>query len=253
MTQKNRFAGLRSLLVMENNKWTKSFNWLKSSLIWVLIVNGLILLATSQASLMNAGPIDKLGLDVLFQIFSGICPVGAIIIVHSSLISERDNGTLAWVLSAPVSRVSVIISKLGVNLLYVSSIIIVLQSIIAQLIIQFLSGETLPMTSYYLGVAQMTLYIAFWVTFTLMLNVLLPNRTMVLGVSLGTLFFHGLVSNLLSKVFPLLPRLMPGALLNSALSTAMSGISDSFASLVTLGWIALFILITCLSFQKEEL
>lgn len=253
MTQNNRFAGLRSLLEMENARWTKTYNWLKSSILWTLIVNGLILLAVSQATMMNAGPIDKMGVDVLFQLFSGVCPLGAIIIVHSSLIAERENGTLAWVLSAPVSRLSVFISKLGVNLLYTTSIIIVLQSVIAQLIIQIISGETLAMGSYYLGVAQMALYIAFWVAFTLMVSVMLPSRTTVLGVSLVTLFFHEMVANLVAMIIPFFPRLMPSALLGSAVATISGGPVDIVAILVALTWITVFILTACFSFEKEEL
>ena len=38
----NTFSGLRSLIALENSRWTKSYNWLKSSLVWLALFNGLM-------------------------------------------------------------------------------------------------------------------------------------------------------------------------------------------------------------------
>ena len=247
------FAGLRGLIEVENTRWTKSYNWLKNSLIWMLLVNGMIMLAMSQASTLGLNPTASTGLDLLFQLYSGMCSVGAVILVHGVIISERDNGTLAWVLSMPVARRSVILSKLAVNIIYSSIILIFLQGVVAQLIIQYFSGESIAFTLFYAGVAQFALYITLWVSYSIMLGVLLRGRSTVLGVALGTLFFHGTIASLLAKVLPFTPRLMPSQILSSAVSTAMGGGVSLEAILVALGWITFFIIVAIINFEKEEL
>jgi len=249
----NSLAGLRGMLAVENTRWTKSYNWFKNSLIWLLLVNGMITLTLSQSSLLGLNPTASTGLDLLFQLFGGMCPVGAIILVHGSIISERENGTLAWVLSMPVARRSVILSKLVVNILYSSTIIIFLQGVVAQMIIQYYSGETISLIPYYAALAQVSLYIALWVSFSIMLSVLLRGRATVIGAALATLFFHGTVAGLLAKVLPFVPRLMPSQVLSSAISTVMGGGWSLEAILVALGWIGVFILVSIFNFEKEEL
>ena len=240
------------MVSMENGRWIKSNKWLKSSLVWLLVVNGTLVLALSQASMMGVGATVAVGLDVLFQLLRGICPVGAVILVHDLLLAERERGTLAWVLSAPVSRKSVILSKLGVNLLYTSSIIVVLQSVISQAVIQYLSGDNISFASYYLGVTHMALYIAFWVTYTIMLGVLLRGKIVVLSAALGTLFFYDTIANLAAKVIPFVPRLMPSNLSASAVMTASGGTASPSATIVAIGWIVCFTLASLLRFEKEE-
>ncbi len=249
----NNLAGLRGMLAVENTRWTKSYNWLKNSLIWILLVNGMIVLAMSQASVLGLNLSKSTGLDLLFQLFSMMSPVGAIILVHGSIISERDNGTLAWVLSMPVARRSVILSKLAVNIIYSSTILIFLQGVVAQVIIQYFSGESIAFTPFYAGVAQVALYIAFWVSYSIMLGVLLRGRSTVLGAALGTLFFHDTIASLLARVLPFVPRLMPSQVLSSAVSTTMGGGASLEAILFALGWIACFILVSIINFEKEEL
>jgi len=250
----NTFSGLRSLIALENGRWTKSYNWLKSCLVWLTIFNGLMLLVLVYApGLTGAAPDVATGLNMVYQMLGGVCPIGAIIIVHNSLISEKENGTAAWVLSAPVSRASMIISKLGVNLLYTTSITIVLQSVVSYYIIQYATNVSLPIASYYLGVAQMALYLAFWVTLTIMLGVVLDNRGTVMGTSLGIMYLHGPVANLASRYIPFIAQLMPSALLNSAISSATGGAFSPYAIIVVFMWIILFALFACLRFEELEL
>ena len=250
----NTFSGLRSLVALEDARWKKSYNWLKSSLVWLALFNGLMYMGLVYTpGLTGVAPDVASALIMLYQMLSGICPVGAIIIVHNSLISEKENGTAAWVLSAPVSRASMIISKLGVNLLYTSSITIVLQSVVSYYIIQYATNVSLPIASYYLGVVQMALYLAFWVTLTIMLGVVLDNRGTVMGASLGIMYLHGPVANLASRYIPFITQLMPSTLLNSAISSATGGASSPNAIIVVSMWIILFALFACLRFEELEL
>ncbi len=250
----NTFSGLRSLVALEDARWKKSYNWLKSSLVWLALFNGLMYMGLVYTpGLTGVAPDVASALIMLYQMLSSFCPVGAIIIVHNSLISEKENGTAAWVLSAPVSRASMIISKLGVNLLYTSSITIVLQSVVSFYIIQYATNVSLPIASYYLGVAQMALYLAFWVTLTITLGVVLDNRGTVMGASLGIMFLHGPVANLASRYIPFITQLMPSALLNSAISSATGGAFSPHAIMVVFMWIMLFALFACLRFEEQEL
>ena len=251
---KNTFAGLRSLISLEISKWTMSYNWLKSSLLWFAIFNGLMLLVLVYLPTLTGVAADLgTAYTLLYQTLSGVCPIGAIIIVHNALISEKENGTAAWVLSAPVSRASVIISKLSVNLLYTTSIIVLLQSVVSYYIIQYATKVSLPFASYYLGIAQMVLYLAFWVALAIMLSVMLDNRATVIGASLGVMYLHGSIVDLASRVIPFIKYLSPSTLVLSAVSSANGGAFSPIAIVVVLMWIMLFIVIACLRFEREEL
>ena len=254
MMDRNAFSGFRSLVALENSRWTKSYNWLKSVLVWLAIFNGLMCFVLVYAPRLTGVTTDVFGaLNLLYQTLSGVCPIGAIIIVHNALISEKENGTAAWVMSAPVSRASMILSKLIVNLLYTTSIVVFLQSVVSYYVIRYATGVSLPVASYYLGVAQMALYLAFWVTLTIMLGVVLDNRGTVIGMSLGIMYLHGPVANLASGFVPFITQLMPSALVSSAISSATGGAFSPHAVIVGLIWIMLFTLYACLRFEEQEL
>jgi ABC-2 type transport system permease protein len=250
----NTFSGLRCLIALEDARWKKSYNWLKSILVWLAIINSLMFLVLVYIpGLTGVTPDVSSALDTLFQMLSGVCPIGAIIVVHNLLISEKENGTAAWVLSAPVSRKSIIISKLSVNLFYTTSIIIILQSMVSYYLIQYATNVSLPITSYYLGIAQIALYLAFWVTLTIMLGVVLDNRGTVIGMSLGIMYLMGPISTIASRYIPFIPKLMPSSLLNSAISSATGGTLSPLANIVVLMWIIIFTVFACLRFEKLEL
>lgn len=251
---RNTFSGLGSLIALEISRWKKSYNWLKSVLVWLSIFNGLMyIVLVYTPGLTGVKPDLASSLDALFQLLSSVCPIGAIIIVHNLLISEKENGTAAWVLSAPVSRVSIIISKLSVNLLYTISIIVVLQSVVSYYLIQYATNESLPIASYYLGIAQMAFYVAFWVTLTIMLGVVLENRGTVLGMSMGIMYLNGPISSLISRYIPYITQLMPSTLVISAISSVNGGSFSPYANIVVFIWIILFTLFACLRFEKQEL
>ena len=53
-----------------------------------------------------------LGLEALFKMGALVLAAGAVILVHDSIIGERQQGVTEWLLSKPVSRPSYVLSKL---------------------------------------------------------------------------------------------------------------------------------------------
>ena len=253
MNSNNRFAGLRSLFLMENDKWMRNYSWLKTLLVWTFVTNGLLLFVFTQSSMFGATPTVQMSYEILIQLFSSAYPVGVIIMVHGAIVSEKENGVTSWVLSSPVSRLSLILSKLGANLIYIISIALVFQSLISQQLIQYFTGEAINATQYYLGIIQVALYVTYWIAFTTMLSVVFNKRGTVLGAAFMVMFFQDLIVKFVAMVLPFFPRLMSGALLNSIVSTMYGGPVSVEANLVIVVWIIAFILAAYQRFEGEEL
>ena len=253
MNSNNRFAGLRSLFIMENNRWVRNYSWLKTLLLWTLIVNGLLLFVFTQSSMFGATPTVQMSYEILIQLFSSAYPIGVIVMVHGAIVSEKENGVTAWVLSSPVSRLSLILSKLGANLIYIISIALVFQSLVSQQLIQHYTGEIINVTQYYLGILQVALYMTYWIVFTTMLSVVFNKQGTVMGAAFLALFFQDLIAKFVAMVLPFFPRLMPSALLNSIVSTMYGGAASLEANLVVVVWIIAFILVAYQRFEGEEL
>jgi len=211
--------GLKNLLSRENNKWWGTSRWWIQTLVWGVITNGILLLLLFllpfvQATFEGVDPADLEeipdGITAFFSLAGIAMPIGVVILVQGAIISERELGTAEWVLSKPVSRSAFVLAKLFAHSLGILVTFIIIQSLIAFGLVTFSQGAPPPLLQFLTGVVLLALLLFFYLTLTLMMEVLANSRGLVLGVSLGTALGGALLVNL----FPGLALVTPFAFPN---------------------------------------
>jgi len=189
-------TGLANLLGKENRAWWASRRWLVQSVVWTVVVNGLVallLLAQPAAARMSGGTEPTgpelliTGVTMLFQFGAFALAAGAIILVQDAILGERQLGVTEWILSKPVSRPAYVLSKLLAHGLGILVILVGLQGALGYGLLWLLTGEQLPLLPYLVGMAGLAVHTLFYLALTLMMGVLTANRRTLLGVSLAVL------------------------------------------------------------------
>ena len=84
-------GGLRNLLRVESGKWWRSRRWWSQSLMWTLIIDGIL-----AGVLFGGDPIGAVDAINLFGIFIGLFPaVAVVIIMQDAFVGEKESGTAA--------------------------------------------------------------------------------------------------------------------------------------------------------------
>ncbi len=178
-------TGLANLLRKENRAWWASRRWLVQSVLWTVVVNGLVAaIVLILAPLVDRDPLG-IGVEVLFKLGGMALAVGTIVLVHDAIIGERQLGVTEWLLSKPVSRPAYVLSKLLAHGLAILVILVGLQGALGYGLLWLAVGEPLPLPPYLVGMAGLAVHILFYLALTLMMGVLTANRTILLGASLG--------------------------------------------------------------------
>jgi len=211
--------GFANLLRKENGEWWHTRRWWLQSLIWLLIVNGILAVGLWVVPVIDpaeAGDtIENLG--IFIQLMS-LFPVFAVIVItQGALIGEKQSGTAAWVMSAPVSRSAFILSKLVANAIGFFVTIILVQGLLAYVQLSLSDGSPLPLAPYLAMLGLLCLYLLFYLALTLMLGAYFGTREPVLGIAIGVAIASMLgLGNLFASFLPwivvLLPEAIPGIL-----------------------------------------
>jgi ABC-2 type transport system permease protein len=178
-------TGLANLLHKENRAWWASRRWLVHSVLWTLVVNGVVAAVVFLLAPMVTGDRLDLGVEMLFKFGGMALAIGTIVLVHDATIGERQVGVTEWLLSKPVSRPAYVLSKLVAHTLAILVILVGLQAALGYGLLSAVAGEPLPLSSFLVGTAGLAVSILFYLALTLMLGVLTANRIALLGASLG--------------------------------------------------------------------
>ncbi len=252
--------GFRSMFRKENGEWWLTRTWLIHSIIWLLLINGIVfaVLSTPSSASTNQGVQPPSG-TMMFVIMGGLMTgLGIIIVMQGAILDEKKSGTAAWVLSKPLSRVAFIFAKLAANTLAALVIMIALQGAVAYILISAL-GKTPPpaIPAFVAGLGLLALHLLFYLTLTLMLGTLFNERGPVLGIPIGLLFG----AQLLMGMSPLLVQIMPWAIIippdSQSLALAnqvMDGqpLSTVTPVITTVVWIVFFTAVALWRFKREE-
>jgi len=211
--------GFANLLRKENGEWWHTSRWWVQSLIWLLIVNGVLaigLWVVPNIDPAEAGdPMENLLFFIqpmtMFPIFA------VIVITQGALIGEKQSGTAAWIMSAPVSRSAFILAKLVANAIGFFVTIILVQGLVAYVQLSLSDGSPLPFAPYLAMLALLSLYLLFYLALTLMLGAYFGTREPVLGIAIGVaiasmLGLGNLFAGFLPWIVVLLPEAIPGIL-----------------------------------------
>jgi ABC-2 type transport system permease protein len=188
-------GGFSNLLKKENHRWWGTRKWLVQSLVWLLIMNGMLALmlwnkpnfppemdeATRQAY-MEALPKEAL---LTFFIFLGVAgAIGATILGQEAIINERNSGTAAWILSKPASRGAFILTKVISNSLGILITMVIVQGAVSYLQFWLRTDKALPLPEFAGALGMAFLGMFFYLTLTIMLGSITNSRGVVLGVPL---------------------------------------------------------------------
>ncbi len=254
--------GLKNLLSRENSKWWGTSRWWIQTLVWGVITNGILLLLLFllpfvQATFEGVDPADLEeipdGITAFFSLAGIAMPIGVVVLVQGSIITEREIGTAEWVLSKPVSRSAFVLAKLFAQSLGILVTFIIIQSLLAYGLVTFNQGTPPPVLQFLTGVALLGLLLFFYLTLTLMMEVLANARGLVLGVSLGTALGGALLVNLfpgLALVTPFaFPNMIPVIVQRMAPPGAPLWMPILSTAVMSLGFVA----ITLWQFNKKAL
>lgn len=209
--------GLGNLLGHENSKWWGTSRWWIQTLVWGLIINGLLVLLlfvipfiAETFDEMQQSELSNLpdGASAFFSFAGFALPIGVVILIQGTITQEKELGTIDWILSKPVSRTAYLLSKFISQTFGIFVTLIIFQSLLAFLLISIKGGASLSLANYLSGTAILFLELFFYITLTLMLEVISNSRGTVLGVSLGSALGGAVLVNL----FPGLGLVTPFAL-----------------------------------------
>ncbi len=249
--------GFANLFRKENEGWWRTRTWLIHSIIWLLLVNGIVFAVLKSPVPSGVDTPPESG-TMIFIIMGGLMTgLGIIIVMQGAILDEKKSGTAAWVLSKPLSRTSFILAKLAANSLASVLIMIVLQGVVAYGLLSAFDKNPPAMVPFLAALALMALHLLFYLTLTLMLGTIFSERGAVLGIPIGLLFG----AQFLMQIAPILAQIMPWTIVipsgGGSLAVAhmvMLGLPLPTITpiIATIAWIILFVGIALWRFGREE-
>ncbi|RPI78910.1 MAG: hypothetical protein EHM41_24310 [Chloroflexi bacterium] len=204
-------GGFSNLFNKELGEWFGTHRWLPQSLIWLMIINGLMAFILFIVPLMDPSsvlPPQEAMLEavaIYFGFVSVFGVIGMIIIAQDEIIREKQSGTAAWVLSKPVSRSAFILTKLLSNLIGALVIIVGLTAIVAYGEIYLVTGTALPVLPFVSSLGVLMIGLVFFLSLTIMLGTLFEQRGPVLGIAAGVYLGSMIFSYFLPQIGYILP------------------------------------------------
>jgi ABC-2 type transport system permease protein len=212
--------GFANLLRNENRMWWGTRKWLIHLLLWLLVLNGLILLVGLPSSQEAGDPVPLS--TTLIQVFFGVgalaTTIGMVTTAQGAIVREKQLGTAAWVLSKPVSRGAFVLAKFvayGVGFVTLATLV---PSAIFYGESLLLAGRAPDLALFLTGVALLTVHTLFYLALTLLLGTLFNTRGPIAGIAMGVLFAGFLPPNLIPQAAMLV---LPWTLGQSAVALAL--------------------------------
>ncbi len=238
--------------------------WLHSRRLWIVLgVSAFAFVGTAANAWINAwaranlpaepgqvpprelslAPMDNLLLALGTQFFL----IAAIFATMSLLLSERESGTLAWTVSKPVSRTSVLLSKwlTATVLLWITAVVVPAATAAT---VAALYGPPDLGATVLIGIGLL-IAIAVFVAISIAAAVVVPSQAGVAAVGLAML----LVPPLIVGIVPALAPLAPTASVDWALRVALGGSASLLVPIATIGWLALLFIVSKVRFSRAEL
>ena len=213
--------GFPNLFKKESERWFKPRKWLVQTLIWLVIVNGILAMVLwvmpgitadaaqkdPQVASMVAGGIElaMMALNVFISLLGMACTIGVVILTQDAIIMEKQSGTAAWVLSKPASRSAFILSKLASSIVGILVTIILVQGAVAYLQLFLATGVALPILPFLGALGVTFLCLLFYLSLTIMLGTMFNARGGVIAIPLVVAFSY----QLFTQFAPWLADIMP--------------------------------------------
>jgi ABC-type transport system involved in multi-copper enzyme maturation permease subunit len=253
VTERGWTRGLPTMLRSGLSRWFKTRMWWSQSLIWVLLIVGILSMVA-----FNRQPPPGEELLMLFCVFAGLFPtVGVIIIMQDALVGEKREGTAAWVLSKPLTRPAFVFSKIISNSIGILLTMVLIPCILSYIVF-VVHDLQLNVVGYIEGMGVIFISHFYFLALTLMLGALFSGRGPVIGIPLGILFLQQNIISVLPSLRFILPWMLVIPLGNTSSLTylLMTGAPIPTEMLINLAFVVgesiLFILVALWRFNREE-
>jgi ABC-type transport system involved in multi-copper enzyme maturation permease subunit len=193
---------------------------------------------------MSLAPMD----NVLFAIGTQFFVLAAIFATISLIIAERDGGTLAWTVSKPVSRTSVLLSKWisATALLWLVAIVVPLAATTA--IVVWLYGTPSLASIAVIGLGLIAV-IALYVAVSLTAATFIPSQGGVAAIGLAVFFAPSIVAG----IVPSLASVLPTSILDWTMAAALGGPTPIVTPIAWLLGLATLFAVARYRFNRAEL
>ena len=210
-TSTGPLAGFRNMLKIEGSRWLSPRTLITQSLVWLFAINFIGGMPLIVAPIVDGSEIVTLDMasEIFIGIFSMVIAIGAIIVMQSSLVGEKQSGTAAWLLSNPITRTSFVLSKLLANTLGLLFVAIILQGAIGYGIVSYALGSMLPVGAYLASMGLQTLHMLFYITLTLALGAFFDSRGPIMGIGIMVVMIQDLLAGFLGSYLPWFPNILP--------------------------------------------
>ena len=188
--------GFGNVFRREVSSWTGTRSWWLQPLVWVVILIGPLLLPLylmREAFAAKASGVLATGLEMFFTLAAVAPAVGAVLLMHGSVITERQLGAAAWVLSKPVGRSAFLIAKLLANALALFVAAIIAPGAVAYALLSVENGAALAPCPFLAALVVSAVNVLFYLTLTFALGSMVNSRLVVLAVPLALLLGGDLV------------------------------------------------------------
>lgn len=206
-------SGFGNLLSSELARWWKTRMWWIVSLVYTILT---VWMVRAWNWVNESGAVHNYSIvPCLLQ------AVGVVTIMQGALVSDRKQGTAAWVLSKPATRLAFVLSRLVADSLGVLVTIVFPSGVIFYVV--WLTQGTIPPEPIPFLKTQGIIYLCqlWYLTLTLMLGALLDNRMEILGIGAALL----VLSEKLLAWFSVLRYSLPWYLMDAGdFSLRMTGV-----------------------------
>jgi ABC-2 type transport system permease protein len=246
--------GFANLLGNEQHMWWGTRKWLVHLLLWLVVLNGLIVLIglTDPVDPNNPLSVYTTLIQVFFQLGAFATAIGVVTTAQGAIVREKQLGTAAWVLSKPVSRNAFVLAKFVAYAFSFVSLAIVVPSAIFYGASTVLSGYTPELAGFLAAVGILVIHTLFYLALALLLGTLFSTRGPISGVALGLLFGGFLPPNLVPQALRMtLPWSLSGGAVGLALGSELPA-GWSIPVIATVLWTVLFLGVALWRFGREE-
>ncbi|MGD8603917.1 MAG: ABC transporter permease subunit, partial [Anaerolineales bacterium] len=190
------------------------------------------------------------GLQLYFGLGFMATAIMVVIMLQDSIMTEKQSGTLEWVLSKPVSRLSYLLAKLLAHSIPIILVYILIPGGIAYLLFS-IYGQSVGI-NFWWGIGLLLLHSIFYLILTIFMAVQFDNRMLVLMIGIGSILGGSLAVNLLGPATLWTP--WPLASLAIALAGGLGlPFLLSLSILCTLLWCVIGLWFTTLRFNNMDL
>ena len=193
--------GLGNMLRSGLARWFKTKTWWIHCLIW----GGIAAIFTGIPAFNHQPPPIEAQLMISF-IFTGLFPaVGVVIIMQDAIVGEKREGTAAWVLSKPLTRPALVLSKVIANGVGILVTMIIVPFSITFAIVSITHKTAYLPLGFFGAMGVLLLNHFFFLSMTLMLGTFFNSRGPVIGIPLAVLFLQQNILGLVPSMRYVLP------------------------------------------------